>query len=265
MGRLSPSLIKSLQTTDDCTPKSAATHAVSIRTDSGFSKLAFSSLFSKFSSGTSRFLVEKSRLPAPATWVTDSPWDEPTTSTTTTLSPALTDKFFFLFKLKHVAIRLSNYYMVYLHTLYFTLIFPIFMNLTASKDISITFQGYVEEWNSNFPHFNFSIPCLVYLLISFTSHLLSLDFIILPFTADTAKKFRLKRKLRNVSVFSPSLHNVSLVISMDSSNKQKSSFTSWCNSCDWLHRDNCTFYVQQSSRAEQWKQGKKDWPWNVLS
>ena len=54
MGRLSPSLIKSLQTTDDCTPKSAATHAVSIRTDSGFSNLAFSSLLCNFSTGTLR-------------------------------------------------------------------------------------------------------------------------------------------------------------------------------------------------------------------
>ena len=35
MERLSPSLMKSLPTTDDWTPKSAATHAVSIRTDSG--------------------------------------------------------------------------------------------------------------------------------------------------------------------------------------------------------------------------------------
>ena len=58
MGRLSPSLIKSLQTTDDWTPKPAATHAVSIRTDSGFSNLAFSSLLCNFSTGTSRELRE---------------------------------------------------------------------------------------------------------------------------------------------------------------------------------------------------------------
>ena len=57
-GRLSPSLIKSLQTKDDWTPKSAATHAVSIRTDSGFSNLAFSSLLCNFSTGTSRELRE---------------------------------------------------------------------------------------------------------------------------------------------------------------------------------------------------------------
>ena len=44
MGRLSPALIKSLQTTDHCTPKSAATHAFSIRIDSRFSNLAFSAL-----------------------------------------------------------------------------------------------------------------------------------------------------------------------------------------------------------------------------
>ena len=161
VGRLSPSLIKSLQTTDDCTPKSAATHAVSRLTKSGFSKLAFSLLLSNFSGGTSRFLEENSHSPAPATWVTDSPWDEPTTSTTTTLCPVLTEKVFFLFKLKHVAIRLSSCYMAYLHILYFTLIFPILMGLSASNNISLTFQGYVEESNSKFPHFNFSFPCLV--------------------------------------------------------------------------------------------------------
>ena len=44
MGRLSPSLIKSLQTKDDWTPKSAATHAISIRIDSRFSNLVFSAL-----------------------------------------------------------------------------------------------------------------------------------------------------------------------------------------------------------------------------
>ena len=58
MGRLSPSLIKSLPTTDDWTPKSAATHAVSIRTDSGFSNLVFSSLLCNFSTGTSREVRE---------------------------------------------------------------------------------------------------------------------------------------------------------------------------------------------------------------
>ena len=97
--------------------QSAATHPVSIWTKSGFSELTYSSLLSNFSSGTSRFLVENSRLPAPATWVTNSPWDEPTSSTTTTLSFVLSDKIFFLYKLKHVAIRLSSHYIVYLHTL----------------------------------------------------------------------------------------------------------------------------------------------------
>ena len=58
MGRLSPSLIKSLPTTDNWTPKSAATHAVSIRTDSGFSNLAFSSILCNFSTETSRELRE---------------------------------------------------------------------------------------------------------------------------------------------------------------------------------------------------------------
>ena len=119
MGRLPPALIKSLQTTDDCTPKSVATHAVSRLTNSGFSNLASLSLLSNFSSGTSLRLLENSHSLAQATWVTDSDWDEPTSSTTT-LSSVLTDKIFFSFKLKHVAIRLSNYYMLYLHAGSFT-------------------------------------------------------------------------------------------------------------------------------------------------
>ena len=67
MGRLPPALIKSLQTTDDCTPKSAATHAVSIRTDSGFSNLDFPSLNSNFSTGTSRVSEKNCRSPVTAT------------------------------------------------------------------------------------------------------------------------------------------------------------------------------------------------------
>ena len=98
-GHSPPALLKSLQTTDNCTPKSATAHAVSIRTDSGFSNLAFSSLVCNFSTGTSRGLRQKSRCPAPATWVRNSPWDEPTSSTTRTLSSVLTDKIFFSFKL----------------------------------------------------------------------------------------------------------------------------------------------------------------------
>ena len=127
-----PALIKSLQKTDDCTPKLAATHAVSRLTDSGFSNLASSSHLSNFSSGTSRFLVENSRSPAPATWVTNSPSDEPTPSTTTTLSSVLTDKILFSFKLKPVAIRLSNYYMFYLQT------------LTSTRKLS-NFDGFVWQ------------------------------------------------------------------------------------------------------------------------
>ena len=68
------------------------------------------------------------------------------------------------------------------------------MNLSASKNISLTFQGYVEEWNSKFPHFKLSIPCLVSTLICFIIHLLSRDFIILAFTAHTAKEFSLEKK-----------------------------------------------------------------------
>ena len=74
------------------------------------------SLLSNFSTGTSGRLGENSCSPAPATWMRDSPWDEPKFSTTTKLSSVLTGKFFFSFKLKHMAIRISSYYMVDLHT-----------------------------------------------------------------------------------------------------------------------------------------------------
>ena len=181
--------------------------------------------------------------------MTHSPWDEPTSSTTTTLSSVLTDKIFFSFKLKHVATRLSNYYMAYLHILYSTLNFPILMDLSASKNISMTFQGYVEEWNSKFPRFKFSIPCPVWTLISFTSHLMSLNSIILPLTVDTAKQFPPEKKATERFRISPSLHKVSLVKSKASISKNKSSVTSWCNSWDWLPRDICACYVEPSSRA----------------
>ena len=68
------------------------------------------------------------------------------------------------------------------------------MNMSASKNITMTFQGYIEEMNSKFPYFKFSILCLVQTLISFTSHLMSLNFIITPFTAETSKKFPLEKK-----------------------------------------------------------------------
>ena len=58
--RLAPTLKKSLQTTDDCIPKLAASHAVSIRTDSVFSNLLFSELLCNFATGTPRGLRENS-------------------------------------------------------------------------------------------------------------------------------------------------------------------------------------------------------------
>ena len=134
---------------------------------------------------------------------------------------------------------LSNYqfitlciYLFYLLLLYYL----ISMNLSASKNIIMTFHGYIEEWNSKFPHFKISFPCLVWTLISFTLHLMSLDFIILPFTAETAKDI-----YRTFPYLHRHFAKICLVISVDSINKQKYSFTSWCISCDWLHRDNCAF------------------------
>ena len=79
---------------------------------------------------------------------------------------------------------------------------------------------------------------------------MSLNFILFLFTADTAKDFPPDKKATECFRICPPLHKFSLVIWMASINIQKSSFTSWCNSCDWLHRDNCVFYVGHSSKAE---------------
>ena len=54
----SPALLKSLQGTDHCTIKSAATHTVLFWTDSGFTTFASSSLFFNFWRGTSRGLAK---------------------------------------------------------------------------------------------------------------------------------------------------------------------------------------------------------------
>ena len=79
---------------------------------------------------------------------------------------------------------------------------------------------------------------------------MSLNFILLPFTAHTAKEFPPDKKATECFRICPATPQILLGFSMDSINIQKSSFTSWCNSCDWLHRENCVFYVEHSSRAE---------------
>ena len=55
---------------------------------------------------------------------------------------------------------------------------------------------------------------------------MSLNFIKLPFTADTAKEFPPEKKATERFRISPSLHKVSLVISIAPINKQISSVTS---------------------------------------
>ena len=121
----------------------------------------FPSLLSNFSSGTSRVLVESSRSPAPATWVTDSPWDEPTSTTASTLSSVLTDKIFFSFKLKHVAIRLSNYHMVYIRTLSLTLILSNFDEFVYQQEHQHDISRI--RWGAELKicSFHSSLPCLV--------------------------------------------------------------------------------------------------------
>ena len=120
------------------------------------------SLFPHSLTGTSQGLRENYRSPAPATWVSNSPWDEPTPSTTTKLSSILSDKILFTFKLKHVAIRLSSYYRVYLHSLYLNRIFSNFDEFVCQQkhqhDISGIRWG-MELKISSFEFFN-SFCCL---------------------------------------------------------------------------------------------------------
>ena len=68
------------------------------------------------------------------------------------------------------------------------------MKLSASNDISMIFQGTVEERNSKFPHFKtlLSFTCLDTNALNIYS--LLLNFIILPFTADTAKELPPEKK-----------------------------------------------------------------------
>ena len=106
------------------------------------------------------------------------------------------------------------------------LIYLILLNLFAGKNNSMIFQGYVEQLNSKVPHFNFSIPCPVWTPISFTSHLMSLNFIILSFTADTAKFLAGKENYGKFPYLPRHFTKVCLVFSMASINKQKSSLTS---------------------------------------
>ena len=68
------------------------------------------------------------------------------------------------------------------------------MKLSASNDISMIFQGTVEERNSKFPHFKtlLSLTCLDTNALNIYS--LLLNFIILPFKADTAKELPPEKK-----------------------------------------------------------------------
>ena len=69
------------------------------------------------------------------------------------------------------------------------------MQLSASKDISMILQGTVEERNSKVPHLKtlLSLTCLHTNALKFYS--LLLNFIILPFTADTATEFLPEKKV----------------------------------------------------------------------
>ena len=68
------------------------------------------------------------------------------------------------------------------------------MKLSAGNDISVIFQRTVEERNSKFPHFKslLSLTCLDTNALNIYS--LLLNFIILPFTADTAKELLHEKK-----------------------------------------------------------------------
>ena len=157
---------------------------------------------------TSRRLHEISRSPAPATWVTNSPWYKPTSSTTTTLSFVLSDECFFSIKLKHVAIRLSNYCMEYLHTLSLTLNFlnsdKIVCQQNHQRDISRIRWG-IELKVSSFQSFDF-LSFLDTYIFYITSIVTWLHHSTLPSRLTPQRNSRLKRNLRNVSVFASSLH-----------------------------------------------------------
>ena len=123
--------------------------------------LAFSSLLCNFSTGKSRELQE----------ILARQLQQPEWRTHLEMSPRLLQPqhspLFWLTKFSSCSnwsTWLSDYqviklciYILYLLPLYYLIL----MNLSASKNISMTFQCYVEEWNSNFPHFKSSIPFLV--------------------------------------------------------------------------------------------------------
>ena len=68
------------------------------------------------------------------------------------------------------------------------------MKLSASNDISMIFQGTVEERNSNFPHFKFLLSLTCWDTNALNIYSLLLNFIILPFTTDAAKELPPEKK-----------------------------------------------------------------------
>ena len=112
----------------------------------------------------------------------------PPSFTTTTLSSVLTDKIFFSLKLKHVAIRLSSYYMVYLHTWSLTLNLSNFDEFVCQQkhqhDISRIRWG-MELKVSSIWFFN-SLSCL-------NTNILHITFIVTRFHHFTLQSWHCKR------------------------------------------------------------------------
>ena len=89
----------------------------------------------------------------------DSPWDEPTTSTTTTLSSVLTGMLLFQNEaLGYQAVELLHDGFTSFKQNFLDIL--ILIDLSANKDVSMIFRGYIEERNSKNPHSHFSSPDL---------------------------------------------------------------------------------------------------------
>ena len=139
--------------------------------------------------------------------------------------------------------------LVVLHILLLNhLIYPFLMKLSASIDVSITFQGHIEKRDSKSRHFNFPIFCLVFTLIFFRSDLLSLQF--LKFTIGywhRKRSLAWNERYGKHSVVTPPHYKVLLTDSVALINQPSWSFNYESVYCDWLPHGTCVFYVEKSS------------------
>ena len=188
-----------------------ATLTVLLRTDSGFTNLASSSLLSSISSEISRGLGENSRPPAAAIGMADSTSDEPTSSFSTRFSSVWVDIIFF------VRIEARGYQAIkLLHSINtnFQQQFWIFFRLIClpAKTSAYYFEDTLRNETRKFlfPCFH-SLICLRLINFSQTVNYWTLSFLKLP--RDFQIFFRFM-KLADYTLFS-SLCKVSSSISLD--------------------------------------------------